>query len=92
VFEYEEEAMDAVENGDIKSGDAVVIRNEGPRRGPDMREMLQVTGAIVGGGHDDDVVMITDARFSGGHADRWSATLLRKLISVGRSLRLKTVI
>jgi dihydroxy-acid dehydratase len=65
VFEYEEAAFEAVQNGEIGSGDAVVIRNEGPRGGPGMREMLQVTAAIVGRGHEDDVIMITDGRFSG---------------------------
>ncbi len=65
VFEYEEAAFEAVQDGEIESGDVVVIRNEGPRGGPGMREMLQVTAAIVGGGHDDDVVLITDGRFSG---------------------------
>ena len=65
VFEYEEAAFEAVQNGEIGSGDAVVIRNEGPRGGPGMREMLQVTAAIVGRGHEDDVIMVTDGRFSG---------------------------
>jgi dihydroxy-acid dehydratase len=65
VFEYEEAAFEAIQSGEIESGDAVVIRNEGPRGGPGMREMLQVTAAIVGRGHDDDVIMITDGRFSG---------------------------
>jgi len=66
VFEYEEAAFEAVQSGEVGSGDAVVIRNEGPRGGPGMREMLLVTAAIVGRGHDEDVVMITDGRFSGG--------------------------
>jgi len=66
VFEHEEAAFEAVQNGEIGSGDAVVVRNEGPRGGPGMRELLQVTSAIVGRGHEDDVVLVTDGRFSGG--------------------------
>jgi dihydroxy-acid dehydratase len=65
VFESEEEAMSAVTGKSIKSGDVVVIRNEGPRGGPGMREMLSVTGAIVGEGLGGSVALITDGRFSG---------------------------
>lgn len=65
VFEREEEAYAAVAAGGIGPGDVVVIRNEGPRGGPGMREMLQVTGALVGAGLADDVALITDGRFSG---------------------------
>jgi dihydroxy-acid dehydratase len=65
VFEREEEAYAAVASGDIAPGDVVVIRNEGPRGGPGMREMLQVTGALVGAGLSDDVALVTDGRFSG---------------------------
>ncbi|MBV9343059.1 MAG: dihydroxy-acid dehydratase, partial [Acidobacteria bacterium] len=65
VFECEEEAMAAVTGGRIKPGDVVVIRNEGPRGGPGMREMLSVTGAIVGQGLDASVALLTDGRFSG---------------------------
>lgn len=65
VFEREEEAMEWVQSGNVRSGDVVVIRNEGPRGGPGMREMLGVTAAIVGQGHEDDVALITDGRFSG---------------------------
>ena len=65
VFETEEDAMDAVTGGRINPGDVVVIRNEGPRGGPGMREMLAVTAAINGVGLGDDVVLITDGRFSG---------------------------
>jgi dihydroxy-acid dehydratase len=65
VFEREEDAMHAVEGGAIKSGDVVVIRYEGPKGGPGMREMLGVTGAIVGAGLGDSVALITDGRFSG---------------------------
>jgi len=65
VFDSEEAAFAAVEQGKIKAGDAVVIRYEGPRGGPGMREMLAVTAAIVGAGLGDDVALLTDGRFSG---------------------------
>jgi dihydroxy-acid dehydratase len=65
VFEREEDAMHAVTEGRIQPGDVVVIRNEGPRGGPGMREMLGVTGAIVGAGLSDTVALLTDGRFSG---------------------------
>ena len=65
VFEREEDAMHAVTGGEIKKGDVVVVRYEGPRGGPGMREMLGVTGAIVGAGLADDVALLTDGRFSG---------------------------
>jgi dihydroxy-acid dehydratase len=65
VFESEEEAMAAVMNGKIRSGDILVIRYEGPRGGPGMREMLGVTSAIVGVGLSENVALITDGRFSG---------------------------
>src|SRR5690242_11499230 len=65
VFESEEEAMSAVTGKKLKSGDVVVIRNEGPRGGPGMREMLGVTAAIVGEGLGDAVALLTDGRFSG---------------------------
>jgi dihydroxy-acid dehydratase len=65
VFEREEDAFAAVQSGRIQRGDVVVIRNEGPRGGPGMREMLAVTGAIVGAGLGDDVALVTDGRFSG---------------------------
>jgi dihydroxy-acid dehydratase len=65
VFENEEAAMKAVLSGKIKAGDIVVIRYEGPRGGPGMREMLGVTSAIVGEGLSDSVALITDGRFSG---------------------------
>ncbi|ELY94420.1 dihydroxy-acid dehydratase [Natrialba hulunbeirensis JCM 10989] len=66
VFEDEEAAMQYVQEGHIESGDVIVIRNEGPKGGPGMREMLGVTAAVVGAGHEDDVALITDGRFSGG--------------------------
>jgi dihydroxy-acid dehydratase len=65
VFECEEDAFAAVQDGDIQAGDVIVIRNEGPRGGPGMREMLAVTAALVGHGLDDSVALITDGRFSG---------------------------
>jgi dihydroxy-acid dehydratase len=65
VFDNEEEAFAAVKDRRIKSGDVVVIRYEGPVGGPGMREMLQVTGALVGEGLGDTVALITDGRFSG---------------------------
>jgi dihydroxy-acid dehydratase len=65
VFNCEEDAMGAVTQGKIKAGDVVVIRYEGPRGGPGMREMLGVTGAIVGAGLSDSVALLTDGRFSG---------------------------
>jgi len=65
VFESEEDAMTAVTSKRLKSGDVVVIRNEGPKGGPGMREMLSVTGAIVGEGLGSTVALLTDGRFSG---------------------------
>ena len=65
VFESEEDAFEAVKAQDIKSGDVVVIRNEGPCGGPGMREMLQVTAALVGEGLGQEVALLTDGRFSG---------------------------
>jgi dihydroxy-acid dehydratase len=65
VFESEEDAMAAVTSKRIKAGDVVVIRYEGPRGGPGMREMLSVTGAIVGEGLGNSVALLTDGRFSG---------------------------
>jgi dihydroxy-acid dehydratase len=65
VFESEEDAMTAVTSKKIKAGDVVVIRNEGPKGGPGMREMLSVTGAIVGEGLGKSVALLTDGRFSG---------------------------
>ncbi|TMD75037.1 MAG: dihydroxy-acid dehydratase [Chloroflexi bacterium] len=65
IFDREEDAMSAVTHGEIKSGDVVIIRYEGPRGGPGMREMLGVTGAIVGAGLGETVALLTDGRFSG---------------------------
>src|SRR3954465_11849045 len=66
VFDGERAAMDALEDGTIVAGDVVVIRYEGPKGGPGMREMLAITGAIKGAGLGKDVMLITDGRFSGG--------------------------
>ena len=66
VFDREQTAMDALEDGTITAGDVVIIRYEGPKGGPGMREMLMVTAAIKGAGLGKDVLLITDGRFSGG--------------------------
>jgi dihydroxy-acid dehydratase len=66
VFDRERLAMDALENGAITAGDVVVIRYEGPKGGPGMREMLAITAAIKGAGLGKDVLLLTDGRFSGG--------------------------
>jgi len=65
VFDQEPAAFQAIQRGDIKAGDIVIIRYEGPKGGPGMQEMLSVTAAIVGQGLGDDVALITDGRFSG---------------------------
>jgi dihydroxy-acid dehydratase len=66
VFDGERAAMDALEEGVIRAGDVVVIRYEGPKGGPGMREMLAVTGAMKGAGRGKDAALVTDGRFSGG--------------------------
>ncbi len=66
VFESEEEAFAAIEKNKIKAGDTIVIRNEGPKGGPGMREMLAITSALIGKGLGHSVGLITDGRFSGG--------------------------
>jgi dihydroxy-acid dehydratase len=66
VFDREEECMAAIAEGNLRDGDVVVIRYEGPRGGPGMREMLSITGAIMGAGLGETVALITDGRFSGG--------------------------
>ena len=66
VFNCEEDASTAILTGKIKTGDVIVIRYEGPRGGPGMREMLAPTSALVGMGLDKTVALITDGRFSGG--------------------------
>ena len=65
VYNSEEEAIKAIFGGDIKSGDVVIIRYEGPKGGPGMREMLSPTSALAGMGLDKEVALITDGRFSG---------------------------
>jgi dihydroxy-acid dehydratase len=66
VFDRERGAMDALEDGTVAAGDVVVIRYEGPKGGPGMREMLAITAAIKGAGLGKDVLLLTDGRFSGG--------------------------
>jgi len=66
VFERERAAMDALEAGEVSAGDVVIIRYEGPKGGPGMREMLAITAAIKGAGLGKDVLLLTDGRFSGG--------------------------
>ncbi|MGV3563141.1 MAG: dihydroxy-acid dehydratase, partial [Nocardioides sp.] len=66
VFEREQAALEALDRGQITPGDVVVIRYEGPKGGPGMREMLAITGAIKGAGLGKDVLLLTDGRFSGG--------------------------
>jgi dihydroxy-acid dehydratase len=66
VFDGEQAAMDEILAGAIKPGDVVVIRYEGPKGGPGMREMLAVTGAMKGAGRGADAALVTDGRFSGG--------------------------
>ena len=78
VFEREQSAMAALEDGTIQAGDVVIIRYEGPKGGPGMREMLMITGAIKGAGLGQDVMLITDGRFSGGPPDCASGTLRRR--------------
>src|SRR5690606_15115857 len=66
VFDGEDAAMEAILAGRIEAGDVVVIRYEGPKGGPGMREMLAVTGAMKGAGRGADAALVTDGRFSGG--------------------------
>src|SRR5690606_1466789 len=66
VFDGEEGAMEAILSGSIQPGTVVVIRYEGPKGGPGMREMLAVTGAMKGAGRGADCALVTDGRFSGG--------------------------
>ena len=76
IFEREEDTFAAIKGGEIKPGDVVVIRYEGPTGGPGMREMLGVTAAIVGAGLSEDVALLTDGRFSGANA--WVHDLPRR--------------
>lgn len=66
VFDAEEQALQAILNGEIVKGDVIVIRYEGPKGGPGMREMLSPTSAIMGKGLGKEVALVTDGRFSGG--------------------------
>src|SRR5205823_876810 len=66
VFDSEEETLDSILSGNIKPGDVIVVRYEGPKGGPGMREMLSPTSALIGAGLGDSVGLITDGRFSGG--------------------------
>jgi len=66
VYDSEEESLKAIQNGQVKKGDVVIIRYEGPKGGPGMREMLSITSAIMGAGLGTSVALITDGRFSGG--------------------------
>lgn len=66
VYNSEEESLEAIRNGEVKEGDVVIIRYEGPKGGPGMREMLSITAAIMGAGLGQSVALITDGRFSGG--------------------------
>ena len=66
MFEGEEKALKAILNGTVKKGHVIVVRSEGPKGGPGMREMLSPTSAIMGKGLGKDVALITDGRFSGG--------------------------
>ena len=66
IYDREEDAMAAIERGTVVAGDVLVIRYEGPRGGPGMREMLGITSAIVGAGLGETVALLTDGRFSGG--------------------------
>lgn len=85
VFNSEEEGVEAILGGKIKKGDVVVIRYEGPRGGPGMREMLTPTSAIVGMGLGADVALITDGRFSGGSRGAATATYPPKRRTAGSS-------
>ena len=78
--------MDALEDGTIQNGDVVVIRYEGPKGGPGMREMLAITAAIKGAGLGKDVMLITDGRFSGGTTGLCVGHIARKPLRVARLL------
>ena len=66
VYNSEEESLEGIQKGEVKKGDVVIIRYEGPKGGPGMREMLSITAAIMGAGLGNEVALITDGRFSGG--------------------------
>ena len=85
IFDSEEACLDAILKGRIRPGDVLVIRYEGPRGGPGMREMLAPTSAIIGAGLGDSVALITDGRFSGEPTGSWSATSRPRPRPAGRS-------
>jgi len=84
IFNSEDEATQAIMGGTIKAGDVIVIRYEGPKGGPGMREMLTPTSIIAGMGLDKEVALITDGRFSGATAGPPSGMFLRKLLAADR--------
>jgi dihydroxy-acid dehydratase len=86
VFNREEDAFVAVKGGKIKPGDFIVIRYEGPKGGPGMREMLHVTGALQGAGLGGSVGLMTDGRFSGATHGSWWATWRRRPRRAARAL------
>ncbi len=86
VFDGEEASVQAILDGKVEAGDVVVIRYEGPKGGPGMREMLSPTSAIAGAGLADKVALITDGRFSGGSRVSWWVTSRRKRQWAARSV------
>ena len=92
VYNSEEEAIEAIYTGKIVKGDVVVIRYEGPKGGPGMREMLSPTSAICGMGLDKDVALITDGRFSALQEVRLLVTFHRRLLKAALSHLYKTAI
>ena len=89
VYDQEEEVMAALQRREVKAGDIIIIRYEGPKGGPGMREMLAVTGALVGQGLGEKVYLITDGRFSAGRTARSSDMSDPKRRSAVRSLPFK---
>lgn len=89
VFDSEEDSMASILSGSIKEGDVLVIRYEGPKGGPGMREMLAPTSAIMGRGLGDKVAFITDGRFSGGTHGFVVGHITPRRFKVGLSLLLK---
>lgn len=89
---WEEDAVDAILTGKILPGDVVIVRYEGPKGGPGMREMLTPTAAICGAGLDKTVALITDGRFSGATAARQSDMSLPRLPRAAKSLCFRTAI
>ena len=85
MFEAEEQALTAILDGTVKKGDVIVIRYEGPKGGPGMREMLSPTSAVMGKGLGKDVALITDGRFSGGSHGFVVGHITPEAYSAGRS-------